>query len=198
MTPAPSFLSCPPLEPDAVGACAEMCSGDSGCDAGLKCCSNGCGHSCMRPVSIPYVAPPAACPDHEALPSVCDTTSCEDTGCPEGTLCCENSCGFTVCVEGVQHPTPCQALLDSSSDSTPLFGAYRPQCTAEGLFSAVQYHSHYCWCVDPATGRPQSDMVEVTNRDQLECGEQPASVCSKGRGGEEREGRHYMLHVRVH
>ena len=33
-----------------IGICVEMCSDDSSCDGNKKCCSNGCGHTCMEPV----------------------------------------------------------------------------------------------------------------------------------------------------
>jgi len=38
---------CPP--PKGAGACAEMCG--TGCMNGQMCCSNGCGHSCMDPIT---------------------------------------------------------------------------------------------------------------------------------------------------
>ncbi|RNA27619.1 Kunitz Bovine pancreatic trypsin inhibitor domain [Brachionus plicatilis] len=33
-----------------IGICVEMCKDDSGCENDLKCCSNGCGHTCTKPV----------------------------------------------------------------------------------------------------------------------------------------------------
>ncbi|CAJ1331190.1 unnamed protein product [Effrenium voratum] len=46
-------LGCPALEKHAVGICVEECSDDSDCEAagkaGHSCCSNGCGHACMKP-----------------------------------------------------------------------------------------------------------------------------------------------------
>ncbi|GLG98106.1 Uncharacterized protein GBIM_04728, partial [Gryllus bimaculatus] len=41
---------CPPVRPGQVGVCAELCTGDNSCSGNSKCCSNGCGHSCQRPV----------------------------------------------------------------------------------------------------------------------------------------------------
>ena len=36
-----------------MGACAELCSSDGDCPSHHKCCSNGCGHVCMMPNSLP-------------------------------------------------------------------------------------------------------------------------------------------------
>ncbi|XP_030388736.1 WAP four-disulfide core domain protein 3 [Gopherus flavomarginatus] len=41
-----SHGSCP--EPLGFGHCAELCGIDGSCPEGEKCCSNGCGHECMR------------------------------------------------------------------------------------------------------------------------------------------------------
>ncbi|CAI5778635.1 four-disulfide core domain 18-like isoform X2 [Podarcis lilfordi] len=39
---------CP--RPTGPGVCAELCQGDASCSPGEKCCSNGCGHQCMRAI----------------------------------------------------------------------------------------------------------------------------------------------------
>nr|XP_032618274.1 WAP four-disulfide core domain protein 18-like isoform X2 [Chelonoidis abingdonii] len=39
--------------PQGPGTCVEMCQGDDSCPPGWKCCSNGCGHVCMRPITRP-------------------------------------------------------------------------------------------------------------------------------------------------
>ena len=39
--------ACP--KPTGRGFCVEMCSADEDCPQNQKCCSNGCGHVCMRP-----------------------------------------------------------------------------------------------------------------------------------------------------
>ncbi|KAG6930115.1 WAP four-disulfide core domain 18, partial [Chelydra serpentina] len=41
-----SRVSCP--KPSGAGHCAELCGSDGSCPKGEKCCSNGCGHQCMR------------------------------------------------------------------------------------------------------------------------------------------------------
>ena len=34
-----------------MGTCDEACSGDAECDLDSKCCSNGCGHDCIKSIS---------------------------------------------------------------------------------------------------------------------------------------------------
>lgn len=34
--------------PRSRGTCLDLCSSDKECPQGQKCCSNGCGHICMR------------------------------------------------------------------------------------------------------------------------------------------------------
>eukprot|EP00931_Biecheleriopsis_adriatica_P016523 TRINITY_DN12147_c0_g1_i2.p1 TRINITY_DN12147_c0_g1~~TRINITY_DN12147_c0_g1_i2.p1 ORF type:complete len:191 (-),score=33.72 TRINITY_DN12147_c0_g1_i2:325-816(-) len=41
--------ACPPVEEGQVGVCVEECSSDTDCETGQLCCSNGCGHVCMKP-----------------------------------------------------------------------------------------------------------------------------------------------------
>ncbi|XP_021045158.1 WAP four-disulfide core domain protein 18-like, partial [Mus pahari] len=42
--------ACPKNSPENVGTCIDRCSGDRSCPGNMKCCSNGCGHVCRRPV----------------------------------------------------------------------------------------------------------------------------------------------------
>nr|XP_028587891.1 WAP four-disulfide core domain protein 18-like isoform X2 [Podarcis muralis] len=39
---------CP--RPTGAGLCVERCKGDASCSPEQKCCSNGCGHECMRAI----------------------------------------------------------------------------------------------------------------------------------------------------
>ena len=41
----PKEEQCPPVPAGTLGLCAEMCP-ETGCGAGKKCCSDGCGHVC--------------------------------------------------------------------------------------------------------------------------------------------------------
>lgn len=50
-TPVPPTtvgLMCPSPGLGLAGLCLEMCAGDDDCASGELCCSNGCGHACMR------------------------------------------------------------------------------------------------------------------------------------------------------
>ena len=40
---------CPDMS-EAIGICLEQCSDDYDCEGNEKCCSNGCGHTCLKPV----------------------------------------------------------------------------------------------------------------------------------------------------
>eukprot|EP00927_Polykrikos_kofoidii_P051235 TRINITY_DN45022_c0_g1_i1.p1 TRINITY_DN45022_c0_g1~~TRINITY_DN45022_c0_g1_i1.p1 ORF type:complete len:338 (-),score=61.74 TRINITY_DN45022_c0_g1_i1:180-1193(-) len=46
--------------PVGVGACVEECTKDS-CPQGMLCCSNGCGHVCMKPVDGKQAPPSRTC-----------------------------------------------------------------------------------------------------------------------------------------
>ena len=41
---------CPEVPKDSPGICLHGCSGDDSCPKGMKCCSNGCGYICKKPV----------------------------------------------------------------------------------------------------------------------------------------------------
>lgn len=42
--------NCPEIAKDQAGTCVEQCSAMKKCPEGKKCCSNGCGHTCVEPV----------------------------------------------------------------------------------------------------------------------------------------------------
>ena len=42
---------CPSVRNDTVGICLQNCTYDKECTGNQKCCSNGCGHVCVEPVS---------------------------------------------------------------------------------------------------------------------------------------------------
>ena len=42
---------CPNTE-GMIGICVEQCTADDSCEGEQKCCSNGCGHTCMAPVPV--------------------------------------------------------------------------------------------------------------------------------------------------
>ena len=46
---------CPKPRPGQVGTCVEACFGDGTCKGADKCCSNGCGHVCMKPLGTYFI-----------------------------------------------------------------------------------------------------------------------------------------------
>lgn len=146
------------MNSDTAGTCNEECSADSACPEQTRCCSNGCGHTCVAPISIPYHIPTLVCP--EVAEGTVGTCSEECNNCSSnGELCCFNGCGH-VCTPGVASTTPCVTLRDTVMGAN-LIGAYVPQCEEDGSFSPVQCHAStgHCWCVAAETGVPVTDMV---------------------------------------
>ena len=43
---------CPNPRPGQVGLCVKACFGDGDCKGADKCCSNGCGHVCKKPLGM--------------------------------------------------------------------------------------------------------------------------------------------------
>ena len=163
-----TFYSCPVLDDDTVGLCSEECSSDTDCKSYHKCCSNGCGHSCIDPIMIPFVPPPRSCPDYYEH-ALCDVQECTGSCADPRKLCCQNTCGSQVCTTGELPAFPCSATTSSLTGGA-LLGQYIPQCSDDGLFRSLQCSSHYCWCVDSQTGEPTSDMKENGHVNELECG----------------------------
>ena len=149
-----------------AGICSEECSSDDDCNNDQKCCSNGCGHTCMDPIPIPFIAPPRKCP--ETKDNECDVPECTDS-CENSKLCCENGCNSLVCVDGILPLYPCTTTVNNLTGGE-LLGRFVPQCNEEnGNFRALQCSSHHCWCVDTASGEPTSDMRESGSVGELEC-----------------------------
>ena len=156
---ATQFYSCPHVTEDTVGTCVEECSSDSDCADSNLCCSNGCGHICTTPITIPYHAPSLVCPEvPEDTVGIC-LEDCDN--CSKEELCCSNGCGHT-CTRGVA-PTPLCGSIRSEILNSSLIGAYLPQCDeVDGSFTPIQCHpsTGYCWCVRAETGEPVSDVVQ--------------------------------------
>lgn len=173
---------CPAVEPDTGGVCAELCSSDQDCNNTMKCCSNGCGRSCMVPDRIPYYSIPQQCPssisDRVGVCTITPNNCQSDTNCSDDQLCCRSGCG-RVCTNPVQSSQPCFAITDQfnrtrASDSGGLLGgasfvgAYIPQCAVDGSFQPIQCHGStgYCWCVHTQTGQPLSPFTPRGSRTQ--------------------------------
>ncbi|XP_048643821.1 WAP four-disulfide core domain protein 18-like [Marmota marmota marmota] len=48
------YGECPEVPEGVYGLCVERCTGDGSCPRGMKCCSNGCGHTCQDAVFKEY------------------------------------------------------------------------------------------------------------------------------------------------
>ena len=110
---------CPTTSDSVIGTCSEDCSTDDNCEELEKCCSNGCGHSCMESINIPYYSPPMTCPPIDpAFAIFCNLHfSCESHDvCDEGELCCPRGCGDS-CVTAIKPSPLCTAILNSTLQS---------------------------------------------------------------------------------
>lgn len=178
LTATPQYhLSCPHLDDDTVGTCAEECTSDDDCSSGQLCCSNGCGHTCIEATRTPYYALPTdpMCPPvNDDFAGTCDERCANDSECSTGEMCCSNGCGH-VCMAPL---SACKAVLHTVSNQS-LIGSYQPQCDEDGGFSRVQCHGStgYCWCVDPESGRPVSDNIRFKEPQCSELYYQSFSEC---------------------
>ena len=161
--PDPLYAAlCPALDAGSAGLCVESCSSDQACTEGLKCCSNGCGHSCVAPEHIPYYPLPEECPPPQLFNStVCPRQpSCTDSSvCADNQLCCQRGTCGRYCTPAVNSSQPCstlRSLLMSGLNAGGIPGAYIPTCQDDGSFAAVQFHGStgLSWCVDVHTGYP--------------------------------------------
>lgn len=166
-------LVCPYVATNTFGVCLDGCSSDSDCTGSQKCCSNGCGHYCTAPESVPFYKSPKSCPKapvatQEECPSGCNGHS----ACEDEELCCSTGCGSN-CITALKPSRICTEAFSAAS-SPGLIGAYIPQCdVTTGHFTARQCHGStgMCWCVDPLTGEPRTG----STRKALNCSSIPTS-----------------------
>ncbi|XP_053408333.1 whey acidic protein-like [Mercenaria mercenaria] len=95
---------CP--RPTGIGICVELCTDDSSCHGRRKCCSNGCGHTCERPVGIcDGMACPQVlrCPNQYTPPGQCCPV-CGPIGKPD---CSKIACTLRHCVGQYTPPGQC-------------------------------------------------------------------------------------------
>ena len=100
--------------------CGDQCTADGDeCEDWEKCCPNGCGHSCMDTVDIPYYSPPMQCP--KPIVPICNFHfSCSShEECDDGNYCCSTGCG-ALCMASIE-PTPlCSTVSDSVQSSVSI------------------------------------------------------------------------------
>ena len=69
-TPTPPVGHCPVISPGTFGACIISCSDDRDCLGGRLCCPNGCGQTCMTPVTTTTTSRPPTSPATATIPTV--------------------------------------------------------------------------------------------------------------------------------
>ncbi|XP_026311086.1 WAP four-disulfide core domain protein 3 [Piliocolobus tephrosceles] len=75
--------------------CEELCDGDASCPQGHKCCSTGCGHTCVGDIEG---GRGGDCP--KVLVGLCIVGCVMDENCQAGEKCCKSGCG-RFCVPAV-------------------------------------------------------------------------------------------------
>ncbi|XP_033104618.1 cysteine-rich motor neuron 1 protein-like isoform X7 [Anneissia japonica] len=99
---------------DIIGICSDMCESDYSCTGSMKCCSNGCGHVCMEPLTeeVHSGECPTTSPD---LVGICTESCTNDGDCSTNEKCCSNGCGHTCMAvkeeETASPPTKCSQLM---------------------------------------------------------------------------------------
>ncbi|XP_061486124.1 WAP four-disulfide core domain protein 18-like [Rhineura floridana] len=91
----------------AFGLCVDRCSADDACPEDLKCCSNGCGHTCQMPI---YHIKPGECPMFKIPPGLpCKLHCCQDSDCQGTDKCCRMGCSKICAPAGLPPPPDSQA-----------------------------------------------------------------------------------------
>nr|XP_006822461.1 PREDICTED: neurogenic locus notch homolog protein 1-like [Saccoglossus kowalevskii] len=147
---------CPVVADGVVGTCAEYCSNDGDCGGDHKCCSNGCGHTCVAPAKPRPVEKPGECPVvADGVVGTCAEYCSNDGDCGGDHKCCSNGCGHT-CVapakpRPVEKPGECPVVADG------VVGTCAEYCSNDGDCGG----DHKCCsngcgrtCVAPARVRP--------------------------------------------
>ncbi|KAI0222388.1 Papilin [Lamellibrachia satsuma] len=131
---------CPENEQMGMGICAEMCAYDMSCPGAKKCCSNGCGHVCTDPVTVPppmnttttaapanVTSKPQLCPDGSSARNctgVCERASCEETTTTSASRCIAdpcNKCRFVF--QDFSHRNICSGWLCPATNESRLCDA---------------------------------------------------------------------------
>uniref|UniRef100_S4RCB5 WAP domain-containing protein n=1 Tax=Petromyzon marinus TaxID=7757 RepID=S4RCB5_PETMA len=89
--------SCPKQRPGTIGICVNLCKDDDSCTGEQKCCSNGCGRTCMEPVRPDK---PGACAFVNMSNIRCeshDNKCADDQDCQGDRKCCNTGCRKPCC-----------------------------------------------------------------------------------------------------
>ncbi|KAL3875221.1 hypothetical protein ACJMK2_038145 [Sinanodonta woodiana] len=107
---------CPSLPDNVSGICVDACRNDGDCPGDQKCCSNGCGHTCMT--SGPAITKAGYCPSlPDNVSGICVDACRNDGDCPGDQKCCSNGCGHTCMTSGPAFTKAgyCPSLPDNVS-----------------------------------------------------------------------------------
>ncbi|XP_045207929.2 uncharacterized protein DDB_G0274171-like isoform X2 [Mercenaria mercenaria] len=112
---------CP--KPKIPGICVLACTSDWNCPGSQKCCSNGCGRVCTKPVG--NVPKPGHCPRQDPdKAGICILGCIFDWGCQGVKKCCSNGCGMM-----------CMLPLGRYSSKPNCAGVYCPDLYCDDLYT---------------------------------------------------------------
>ncbi|XP_038060820.1 cysteine-rich motor neuron 1 protein-like isoform X2 [Patiria miniata] len=124
----------------SVGVCVDVCDSDDDCDSDMKCCSNGCGHQCLKAVDIPVICPDVMCMifcthGFQKDENGCNVCTCktEPVTCPpilcqrfceEGAFIDENGCDTCQCKgdPDICSPIMCNMFCNYGFEKDPVTG----------------------------------------------------------------------------
>lgn len=110
-----------------TGSCVEDCSSDDPCDDNLLCCSNGCGRSCMRGMTVAPLCPALQRQSGGGIGAF--IPQCDEDG-SFSTVQCWGSTGYCWCVE--------------SANGRPVTEGIRGEPECPGKHQNIRNHSSTC------------------------------------------------------
>ncbi|CAH1241351.1 WFIKKN2 [Branchiostoma lanceolatum] len=147
--------SCPPVDPDSFGPCADLCEADRDCPGELLCCPNACGATvCQEPVLHSTEAPPPP-----------PTDPCLEVTCMQQGASCEVMNGQPMCT----CPSGCSRfgespVCDASGNS------YNNQCVLDAVACQLGITLETVTCPQPTDPpRPQTTPAPVTEAPATEA-----------------------------
>ncbi|XP_038060648.1 ovoinhibitor-like isoform X4 [Patiria miniata] len=143
--------ACQDLPQDMAGICVEDCSGDSDCEGNFKCCSNGCGIQCQKPVAEKQCS--IAC--NKMYDPVCGTDGVTyGNECTLRYLKCTRNQDFIHQKNEGECPHhrrvgPCEQEKNLKLDRASMVGQTTPRCDNKGFYRPMQCSGSIgsCWCV---------------------------------------------------
>ncbi|KAI8492387.1 hypothetical protein Bbelb_298400 [Branchiostoma belcheri] len=147
--------SCPPVDLDSFGLCADLCDADRDCPGELLCCPNACGATvCQEPVLHSTEAPPEP-----------PTDPCLEVTCVQQGASCQVMNGQPMC----RCPSDCSRfgqspVCDMSGNS------YNNQCVLDAVACQLDITLETVKCPQPTDPpRPQTTSAPVTEAPATEA-----------------------------